>query len=129
VVATVDERTGTVTLTESLPGAGTFTWLLTFQNGKFGVFAAKTSGCKAGFMRLKGRCRPAHVVYARGSRVVSSPGAARFTIKPTSAGLAALRGALKQKRALPVFETLTFAASGGGAPVTHVQSLLVRLKH
>ena len=127
-VATIDERTGTVTLSESLPGAGTLSWLLTFQNGRFGVFAASNSGCRTGFVRLKGRCRPARVVFAKGSRAVASSGVASFKIKPTSAGLAALRRALKQKRGVPVLVTLTFAAAGAGTPVTHVQSLLVRLK-
>ena len=34
-------------------------WLITFQNGKFGAFAASTKKCSKGQVRLAGKCRPA----------------------------------------------------------------------
>ncbi len=55
----VNPTTGANTFTASVSDPGAFAWLLTFQNGKFGVFASTASRkakCKAGLVRLKGRC-------------------------------------------------------------------------
>jgi PKD repeat protein len=126
--ATVDPNTGAVTFTESVGNAGTFSWLLTFQNGRFGAFASSNTACKPGFLRLKGKCRPARVVFAKGSKAAASAGSVSFTIKPTSSGLKALRSAFRQKKGLPVLAVLSFQSSLGGAPVSHTQALLVKLK-
>jgi hypothetical protein len=40
----------------------------------------------------------------------------------------ALRKALKQWRGLPVVAVFTFQSAAGGAPVSHTQSLMVRLR-
>jgi len=58
-----DAATGKVTFVESITNSGRFSWLLTFQNGKFGVFAS-SSKCRSGFVRLAGKCRPSKVVFA-----------------------------------------------------------------
>jgi hypothetical protein len=126
--ATVNERTGTITFTASVADPGTFSWLLTFQNGRFGVFAAKVAKCKAGYVRLSGKCRPARVVFAKGSKGAAAPGTVTFTIKPTASAWKALRNALKRRQGVPVVAALTFQSARGGSPVTHTQRLSVKLK-
>jgi PKD repeat protein len=126
--ATVNERTGTITFTESVSDPGTFSWLVTFQNGRFGVFAAKVAKCNAGYVRLSGRCRPARVVFAKGSKGAAAPGTVTFTIKPTASAWKALRNALKRRQGVPVVAALTFQSARGGSSVTHTQRLSVKLK-
>jgi PKD repeat protein len=128
ISASLNRTTGAITFTESIADPGTFSWLLTFQNGKFGVFAASTSKCKTGYMRLNGRCRPAKIVYARGSKAVGAAGSVIFTVKPTSSALTGLKNALKRKKALPVTITLTFQSALGGAPVSHTRSATFGLR-
>jgi hypothetical protein len=125
---TVNQKTGAITFTMSVGDPGTFSWLLTFQNGKFGVFASRKTRCKAGFVTLKGKCRPANVLFGKGSQAVASAGAVSFTVKPSASALRALRNALKRKKGLPVTVTLTFQSSRGGSPVSHTQSVTVGLK-
>jgi PKD repeat protein len=126
--ATFNPKTGVITLTGAVADPGTFSWLLTFQNGKFGVFAASSAKCKKGSVRLKGKCRPSTIAFARGSKAVRAPGAVTFTAKPSASALKALKNALKQKKGLPVSVRLTFQSSRGGSAVSHTQSLTVRLK-
>jgi PKD repeat protein len=126
--ATFNIKTGVITLTGSVGDPGTFKWLLTFQNGKFGVFAASTAKCKQGFVRLKGKCRPSAIMYAKGSKLLAAPGTVTFTAKPSRSALKALRNALRQKKGLRVSIRLTFQSSRGGSAVSHTQSLTVRLK-
>jgi hypothetical protein len=125
---TVDQVTGTITLTTTVGNPGTFSWLLTFQNGKFGVFAASSHRCKAGFVRLGGKCRPARVVFARGSQGVAAAGKLTFKLRPSASALKALKNALKQKKGLIVTATFTFQSARGGSPVTHTQTMTVKLK-
>ena len=124
---TVNPTTGAITFTVSVGDPGTFSWLLTFQNGKFGVFAATNTKCKKRFVRLNGRCRPAKIVFAKGSRTIATAGIVSFTIKPSASGLKALRNASRRKKGLPVTATFTFQSSRGGSPVSHTQSLTLKL--
>lgn len=124
-IPSVNAKTGAFTFRVSVNDPGTLSWVLTFANGKFGVFAVKIAHCKSGRIKLGGRCLPASIVFAKGSRGVSAPGTVTFTVKPSAAGLKALRSARKKSKGLPVTATLTFQASAGGAPVSHVQSLVV----
>jgi PKD repeat protein len=126
--AVLNAKTGAITFTGSVSDPGTFSWLLTFQNGKFGVFAASTAKCKTGFVRLAGRCRPSRIVFAKGSKLVASAGAFSFTIRPSASALKALKKALKQRKGIPVAATFTFKSSRGGGAVSHAQSLTVKLK-
>ncbi|HWX74393.1 MAG TPA: PKD domain-containing protein [Solirubrobacteraceae bacterium] len=126
--AAIDSSTGVVTFEVPLFAPGRFSWLLTFQNGRFGVFAARNSRCKAGSVRLNGRCLPTRVVFARGSELVSSPGTARFTIKPTAAAMKALRRALRARKGVPVTAALAFRPTGGATTVTRIVSFVVKLK-
>jgi hypothetical protein len=125
LAAVVNPKTGVVTLTEWVFNPGTFSWLLTFPNGRFGAFAARAK-CKPGFLAFNGRCRPARVVFASGSRALPARVAVSFTVRPSRAALKALKTALKQRRSLPVRITLTFQAAGGGTPVSQTQSVSVR---
>jgi PKD repeat protein len=124
----VNQTTGVITLTETVGDPGTFSWLLTFQNGKFGVFTASNYKCKPGFVRLGGKCRPSKIVFARGSRVVAGPGTVTLKLKPSASALKALKNALKQKKGLPVTITLTFQSARGGSPISHTRVLTVKLK-
>jgi PKD repeat protein len=128
VSASLDQNTGAITFTESVGDPGSFSWLLTFQNGKFGVFAASTSKCKKGYVKLNGKCRPSKIVYAKGRKAVAAPGTVTFTIKPSRSALTALKNALKRKKGLPVTITLTFQSSRGGSPVSQTRTVTVKLK-
>ncbi len=120
-------KSGAISFTESVADPGTFVWLATFQNGKFGAFAS-SSRCKAGTIRLAGKCRPTKIVFARGSEAVATAGAANITLKPTPSALKALQNALKKGKGVPVSVVLTYRSARGGAPVSHVVSLTVKLK-
>jgi hypothetical protein len=126
-VSSFDPNTGTVSFTESVADAGTFSWLLTFQNGTFGAFVS-IAKCKTGFVRLGGRCRPSKIVFAKGSRLVAAPGTVTLKLKPSASALKALKSALRQKKGLPVTATFTFQSSRGGSPVSHTQKLTVKLR-
>jgi PKD repeat protein len=126
--ATFDQATGSLTFTESVGDPGTFRWLLTFPNGRFGVFAASNHKCKAGFVRLGGKCRPSKIVFAKGSQAVAEPGAVTVKLKPSASALKALKNALKKKKGLPVTITLTFQSARGGSPVSHTQVMTFKLK-
>ena len=117
-----------ITFTEAVTDPGTFKWVLTFRNGQLGVFSAKHRKCKAGLSRLKGRCRPTMILFAKGSETIPSPGNGTFTVKPTASGVRAVKNAFKQKRALPVSGLITFQSARGGSPVVRVQALLVKLR-
>jgi YVTN family beta-propeller protein len=125
--ATVNQNTGAVTFKERVSHAGTFSSLLTFQNGNFGVFTASAKGCKRGQVKLTGECRPARVIYAKGSRTVTAAGTFSFTVTPTAAARKALQDALAHG-GLPVTATTTFRSSLGGSPISHTQSLTIKLK-
>lgn len=126
--AVLTDPTGAVTLRESVSEPGTFSWLLTFQNGKFGAFASGNPRCKTGFIKLSGRCRPAKIVFSKGSKIVTAAGTVTVTLKPSASALRALRNALKQHKGLPLTVTLTFQSSRGGSPVSRTRSLMVKLR-
>jgi hypothetical protein len=120
-------KTGVITLRATVADPGTFSWLATFANGKFGAFASANK-CKAGFLRLAGRCRPAKIVYARASQSFASAGAVGITLKPGSSAARALKNALKKGKALLVSGTLSFQSSRGGSPVSRPFAIAVKLK-
>lgn len=126
--ASLSLATYAITFVEQVNDPGTFTWLLMFENGKFGVYSAsvKARKCRSGWIRLDGRCRPAKVMFARGSEKVAAAGSVTFTVKPTRAGISALRQAFKRNRGLPVTAYVTFQSARGGSPVARVQSLIVK---
>jgi PKD repeat protein len=126
--ASFNPTTGALTLAESVGDPGTFSWLLTFQNGKFGVFAASNHKCTARFVRLGGKCRPSRIVFAKGSLAVAGAGPVTLRLKPSASALKALKNALRQKKGLPVTITLTFQSARGGSPVSHTRVLTVKMK-
>ncbi|HEY2181602.1 MAG TPA: PKD domain-containing protein [Solirubrobacteraceae bacterium] len=121
--AVVDQKTGMVTLTTSVLDAGTFSFRATFPNGRFGAFAS--SVCRKPRIRLAGRCLPATIVYASGSKAFAA-GRVRVTLRPSASGLKALRRALRQRRGVPVTLVLTFQSARGGVAFSRSQSLIVR---
>jgi hypothetical protein len=128
VAAAYNPASGGITFTESVSDPGTFSWLFTFQNGKFGVFAASKSKCKAGFLKLHGKCHPARVVFAKGKQTVTTVGSVSFTVKPSAADYRALKNAAKRNKGLPVSATITFQSARGGKPVSRTQMLILKLQ-
>jgi hypothetical protein len=122
-----DAKTGALTFTTTVANPGTFSWLATFQNGRFGAFASASS-CKRGSLRLGGRCRPARIVFAKGSRLVAAPGNLTVTLKPSASALKALKNALKRNKGLPILIAFSFKSSLGGSAVTRSPSLTVKLR-
>jgi hypothetical protein len=125
---TINPKTGAITFTASVGDPGTFSWLLTFRNGRFGAFSASKTKCKTGQIKLNSKCLPAKIVFGTGSMAVAAAGIVSFTVSPSPSARTALKRALKKGRGLPVTATLTFQSSRGGSPVLHPQSITVRLK-
>jgi hypothetical protein len=123
----IDAKTGAISFTISLVDPGTLSWGATFANGKFGAFAS-ASKCKTGQLRLAGKCRPAKVVFAKGSEAVGAPGNVTVTLKPSASAAKALKSAAKQSKGIAVSVVLTFRSSLGGAPVSHPQTVIVKPK-
>ncbi|HEV2982183.1 MAG TPA: hypothetical protein VGX51_12175 [Solirubrobacteraceae bacterium] len=130
VAASLSLANYSITFVEAVSDPGTFNWVLTFENGKFGVYGASTKAkkCKSGSLKLGGGCRPAHVLFGRGHEVVTAAGSVTFTVRPTKAGVAALRKAFKLAKGLPVTAHVTYQSIHGGSPVARVQSLIVKGK-
>jgi len=125
--AAMNARSGALTFTTSVADPGTFSWVATFQNGKFGAFAS-ASKCKTGFVKLAGKCLPAKIAFAKGSKLVGAPGSVSVTLKPSASALKALKKARRQKKGLPVTIVFSFKSSLGGSAVSHTQSVTVRLE-
>jgi PKD repeat protein len=129
VSVNVNARTGAIAITESVRDPGTLSWLLTFANGRFGVFGASPARCARGsFEILGGRCRPARVVFAHGARTVALPGFVSFTAKPSAPAAKALRSALAHRRGLAVIVHVTFQSALGGVAVSRAIALRVRTR-
>jgi len=120
--------TGAITVHVSIANPGTLSWLATFANGRFGVFSARTSNCRRGYVRLAGRCRPARIVYAKGSAKASAAGTLTITFKPSASGRRALANAARRHTGVVVTLRLTFQSALGGAPRSSTVSLTVKLK-
>ena len=125
--AAMNAKTGVLTFTTTVANPGALSWRATFQNGRFGAFAS-ASKCKTGFIRLGGKCRPANVVFAKGSKVVGAAGSVSVTLKPSASGRKALKNALRHKKGMPVTIVFSFKSSLGGSAVSHTQSVMVKLK-
>jgi chitodextrinase len=123
----LNAKTGVLTFTTTVANPGTLSWRATFQNGKFGAFSS-ASKCKTGFIRLGGKCRPAKIVFAKGSKAVGAAGRVSVTLKPSASGRKALKNALKHKKGVPVTIVFSFKSSLGGGAVSHTQSVMVKLK-
>ncbi|HWX97863.1 MAG TPA: hypothetical protein VNZ01_13560 [Solirubrobacteraceae bacterium] len=119
-----EPKTGRVIFIETITNPGTFSWLLTFPNGKFALSGRR---CGAGLVRLGGKCRPAKIIFAMGSATVPA-GVVIFKLRPSPAGLKALRNALRLGKGLRVTATFTFQSSLGGSPVSHTQKITDKLK-
>jgi hypothetical protein len=121
-----EPATGRVIFTEIITDPGTFSWMITVPNGKFGTFASR-SKCKVGFLRLSGKCRPSKIAFSYGSATVPA-GVVIFKLRPSASALKVLKGALKQKKGVLVTATFRFQSSRGGGPVSHTQTLTDKLK-
>jgi hypothetical protein len=121
-----EPTTGRVIFIETITDRGTFSWLLTVPNGKFGVFASR-SRCRAGYTRLAGKCRPSRVIFATGSATVPA-GVVIFKLRPSPSALKVLKNALKLGKGVRVTATFTFQSSRGGPPVSHTQTIVDKLR-
>lgn len=125
--AAVNTKTGVVTLTTSVLDPGTLTFQATFPNGAFGAFSS-ASKCKAGQLRLAGKCRPAKVDFAKGRQTVGAAGDVTIKLRPSASALKALKNALRRKKSIQITIVLTFQSSLGGAPVSHAQTVALKPK-
>jgi hypothetical protein len=125
----VNPKTGQITITDSFPQAGRANWQFVIPNGKNGVFARVTAveakkkkpkKCKAGQIKLRGRCHPATAVYGKGQASVQ-PGTFVITVSPG----AKIRNALSKGKTFHVTGTITFQSSLGGSPGTQTVSVTV----
>jgi chitodextrinase len=125
--ASFNASSGAITIRFSSRDPGTLSWRGTFRNGRFGVFAAATR-CRRALIRLAGRCLPARVLFTRGKRSLAGAGSVKVLLRPTAAGLRALRAAATHHKGVPVSLVLSFQSAWGGAPVAHARVVLVRLR-
>jgi PKD repeat protein len=126
--ASFNAKSGTITVSLTVADAGIFKWLARFSNGRYGVLASRATKCIVGQIQ-RGRCRPPRLTFGSGSKAVSGAGPVTFTIKPTAAGVRALKRAAKRGRGVAVKLAITFQSDLGGAPVTHRSVITVKLKH
>ncbi len=124
----VNARTGAITFTASIAGPGTFSWLLTFQNGQVDVSRPTGVKCHTDRVRRDGECLSERVVFGRGSTVVTAAGAVSFSVRPSASARIALAQALKRDRGLRVMATLTFRSSLSGNLASHTRSIADMLK-
>jgi hypothetical protein len=127
----VNTKTGAITFTASVSNPGIFAWLLTFPNGTFGAFSASRSECGARQIRVKGKCRPAQIVFAKSAVSVAGAAATAVTVTfkatPSSSARKALAKAVARGVGLPVTAVLGFRSSLGGSSVSHTYTITARL--
>ncbi len=85
----------------------------------------KSKKCKRGFVKKGKKClNNAPVVFGTTAQTISAAGTYSIVINPSSKVLKALKAGKK----LNVVVSTTFQNRAGGAPVTHLQSVFVKLK-
>ena len=123
----VNAVSGAVTFVVSVADPGTFSWLLTFPDGRFGAVSARRRQCGAHRARRKRRCRSARAVFGKGALKVSAAGATSvmvtFTVSPSAAAKRALHSARRNRGHLIVSALLRFHSSLGGSPTSHTYSI------
>jgi hypothetical protein len=123
----VNEKTGQITITVQLPGAGLATARAALKQGAAlaRAGAASKKKCRRGLVTRHGRCTGgASAAFGTGALNAPIAGTYAIVIKPTKRVLAAL----KKGKKLNVTVSVTFQNRAGGAAVTHAQSVLVKLK-
>jgi hypothetical protein len=127
-----DAKTGDLEFFFKVVEPGAFRWSLTFKNADVGFAdavdlafaeaAKKAKHCKAGLIKHKGKCVHVTVPFASGSKSVAA-GTVELKIHADPQALKAL----KQGRTLHVSGPFSFQSALGGAPVTHTESLVVKV--
>jgi hypothetical protein len=127
-------RTGQIVVLAQFPAPGTATSTGVVQQGatlariKEAVVEAarhKSKKCRRGFVKRGKKClNNAPVVFGTTVQTIPAPGTYSIVINPSSKVLKALRAGKK----LNVVISTTFQNRAGGAPVTHLQSVFVKLK-
>jgi hypothetical protein len=128
----VNEKNGQIIVIGQFPATGTATARAVVHQGatlarlRGGLAeAAKTKKCKHGFVKKHNKCvNNAPVLYGTSKLAVLTPGTFAIVIKPNARVLKAL----KAGKRLNVTVSTTFQNSKGGAPVTHVKSVFVKIK-
>jgi hypothetical protein len=127
----LDESNGQITVTVQTAAAGSVSVSAIVKEGaslarvQLHARAARHKVCRRGFVVRRGRCASnAPALYGAASLTSSTPGTYRLVIKPSKRVLAALR----RGEHLHVTLTVTFEGRSGGAPVTHLVSVLAKLK-
>jgi DNA-binding beta-propeller fold protein YncE len=124
----VNTTTGAIMLYESVQNPGTLTWRALYRNGTLGQVATAAAVCPAFQETLNGQCRPDWILYGQGSSTVTAVGTVSAAITPGPAARTLLRRARREHRAgVPVAIVVTFQSAYGGAPVTHIVTVLATL--
>jgi hypothetical protein len=130
----VNTTNGQIVVIGQFPAAGTATSTGTVAHGatlarleRLVAEAAKRKSkkCRRGFVKKKGKCvSNGPVLYGSTTLPVPAPGTYSIVISPSGQVLKAL----ETGKALNVIVSTTFQNRAGGAPVTHVQDVVVKLK-
>ena len=129
----VNTKTGQIVVIGQFPAPGTatangiVTQGATLARVKLALAEAarKKKRCKRGFIKKGKKCvNNAPVVYGAATLAIPGPGTYSIIISPTSRAL----NALKAGKKLDVVISTTFQNRAGGTPVTHLQSVFVKLK-
>jgi hypothetical protein len=128
----VNTKNGQIVVVGQFPAPGTATSTGVVTQGatlaRLADTTAEAAGhrkCRRGFVKRRRKCvsnRP--VTYGTTTLTIPAPGTYSIVISPTSRVLTALRAGKK----LNVVVSTTFQNRAGGAPVTHVQDVRVKLK-
>jgi hypothetical protein len=128
-----NSRTGQIVVIAQFPAPGTATTTAVVQQGAtvarasdaLAEAARHSKRCKRGFVRKGRRCvNNAPVTYGTTILTIPAPGTYSIVINPSALVLRAL----KQGKKLNVLTSTTFQNRAGGAPVTHVGDVQVKLK-
>jgi hypothetical protein len=130
--ARVNEKTGAILITVRVPAAGIVTANGVIKRGaelarvrRDDAAAAKRKKCRRGSIRKHGRCTSTGPVpFGAATLTASAAGTYTIAIRPSQRVLAALRHGKK----LHVTVSVTFRYRAGGARITHLDSVLVRIK-
>ena len=124
----VNTTTGALMLYDAVQNPGTLTWKALYRNGTLGFVATSAARCPSFQERLRGHCRPDWLVYGQGSSIVTSARMMPLAISPSALARRLLRRARRQHRAgVPLAIVITFQSAYGGAPVTHIETVLATL--
>jgi hypothetical protein len=125
IASIVVNSNGTVTITFTPTQSGLATLVVTVPTASIAstsAVAAKSSKCKHGQVKIKGKCRPATTVTGK----VSAHGTAGVPLKLKVFLSSKVKTLLKDGKNVHLTATLTYTSSLGGAPTVKTYHLLAK---